>query len=75
MIWTLFVLVAVADVIFALYLWRKHTARAELLAATDPEQAASIRRSAMQLAAVFLSTPVLIVIVGWLAVGPPDFTW
>jgi hypothetical protein len=75
MIWTLLALFAVIEVVFGLYLWRKNTARAELLEATAPEQAAAIRRTALYLAFAFLSSPFLLAIVGWLAVGPPDFTW
>jgi hypothetical protein len=75
MIWTLLALFAVSEVAFGLYLWRKHTARAEALAATDPEQAAGIRQAALRLAGVFLLSPFLILIAGWLALGPPDFIW
>ncbi len=75
MIWTLLVLAAAFEVIFGLYLWRKHTARAELLEATDAEQAATIRRAARNLGLVLCTSPILLAIAGWLAVGPPDFTW
>lgn len=75
MIWTLLTLLAVLDVLFGLFIWRRHSARADALAATDPEQATEIRRTAFRLATVVLMSPFLIAIVGWLAVGPPDFTW
>jgi hypothetical protein len=68
-------LVAVFEVFFGLYLWRRHTARAEALAMTDPEQAADIRRAALRLAAVFLLSPFLLAIAAWMVAGPPDFTW
>jgi hypothetical protein len=75
MIWTLLALFAMSEVAFGLYLWRKRTAQAETLAATDPVQAADIRRAALRLAGVFLLSPFMFLIAGWLAVGPPDFTW
>ena len=75
MIWTFFALFSVVEVIFGLYLWRKNSARAELLEATDPEQAAAIRRTSSAIAIALPSMPFLLVILGWLTVGPPDFTW
>jgi hypothetical protein len=75
MIWTVLAVLAATEVFFGLYLWRRYAARADAVAATDPEQATEIRRAALRLAAVFLLSPFLIAIAGWLAVGPPDFTW
>jgi len=75
MIWTFFALFSVVEVILGLYLWRKNAARAELLEATDPEQAAAIRRTGSAIASALLSMPFLLAILGWLTIGPPDFTW